>query len=99
MIRVNITQNEITIKGHSGYATEGYDIVCASVSSMVTLSINLIEVFGLKDHIVAKVQSGDAKITVVKDDEKIEKILNNLIFSLKDLEEEYPKYLQINEKW
>ena len=40
MIKININKDEITIKGHSGYAEEGSDIVCASVSSISITTVN-----------------------------------------------------------
>ena len=40
MIKVNIKEDEITIKGHSGYSEEGSDIVCASVSSISITTVN-----------------------------------------------------------
>jgi uncharacterized protein YsxB (DUF464 family) len=48
LIRVKFTKNKIgdytgfSVEGHSGYADEGSDIVCAAVSSAVQLSLNLI---------------------------------------------------------
>jgi uncharacterized protein YsxB (DUF464 family) len=48
LIKVKFTKNKIgeytklTVEGHSGYADEGSDIVCAAVSSAVQLSLNLI---------------------------------------------------------
>ena len=40
MIKINITKDEITIKGHSGYSEHGSDIVCASVSSICITTVN-----------------------------------------------------------
>ena len=40
MIKINIQNDEITIKGHSGYAEAGSDIVCASVSSIAITTVN-----------------------------------------------------------
>ena len=40
MIKINISKDEIIIKGHSGYAEEGSDIVCASVSSIAITTVN-----------------------------------------------------------
>ena len=40
MIKININKDEITIKGHSGYAESGSDIVCASVSSITITTVN-----------------------------------------------------------
>ena len=42
MIKVELKDNLITIKGHAGYADKGKDIVCASVSSIVITTINAI---------------------------------------------------------
>ena len=39
MIRITKKKKEITICGHSGYEKMGKDIVCASVSSIVTTTI------------------------------------------------------------
>ena len=41
MIKVEIENNKIEIKGHANYDTIGKDIVCASVSSIAISSINL----------------------------------------------------------
>lgn len=35
MIKVQFTENKITITGHAGYAPPGQDIVCAAVSALV----------------------------------------------------------------
>ena len=40
MIKISINDDEITIKGHSGYKEEGSDIVCASVSSISITTVN-----------------------------------------------------------
>ena len=39
MIKVELKDNLITIKGHAGYDDKGKDIVCASVSSIVITTI------------------------------------------------------------
>ena len=46
MINIEIINNKtIKVKGHANYAEYGQDIVCASVSTAVYMSINQIEVF------------------------------------------------------
>jgi uncharacterized protein YsxB (DUF464 family) len=52
------------IKGHSGYAEAGSDIVCASVSSMVMLFLNMAEgVFGVSsDSYELKMNEKNAEI-------------------------------------
>ena len=99
MIRVEIINNKtINVKGHANYAEYGSDIVCASVSTAVLMSINQIEVFDKLDCIKTNVYEGNACIEVVREDEIVSKVISNLIFTLRDLELQYPKYIKINEK-
>ena len=42
MIKVEKKKNFISISGHAMYDTLGKDIVCASVSTMVTVTVNAI---------------------------------------------------------
>ena len=98
MIRVEISKNKITVKGHANQAEYGNDIVCASVSTAVIMSVNQIEVFNKAHCLDTKIFEGNTTITVVSEDEIVCKVLDNLIFTLKDLELQYPKYIKINEK-
>ena len=99
MINIEIINNKtIKVKGHANYAEYGQDIVCASVSTAVYMSINQIEVFDKIQCIKTIVKEGNACIEVVREDEVVSKIISNLIFTLRDLELQYPKYIKINEK-
>ena len=99
MINVEIIKNKtIKVIGHANYAEYGSDIVCASVSTAVYMSINQIEVFDKIDCINTSVNEGSACIEVVREDEIVKKVISNLIFTLRDLELQYPKYIKINEK-
>ena len=52
-----------TVKGHSGYAEEGSDIVCAAVTSAVRLTeCTVNDVLGLEASV--KVKEKDASITL-----------------------------------
>ena len=99
MITVEIINNKtIKVFGHANYAEYGSDIVCASVSTAVYMSINQIEVFDKTYCINYTVNDGDVYIEVVGEDEIVKKVISNLIFTLRDLELQYPKYIKINEK-
>ena len=99
MINIEIINNKtIKVKGHANYAEYGQDIVCASVSTAVYMSINQIEVFDKSECINTIVKEGNACIEVVSEDEIVKKVISNLIFTLRDLELQYPKYIKINEK-
>ena len=43
MIRINIASEFIEIRGHSGYAERGKDIVCAAVSALTLALARAIE--------------------------------------------------------
>lgn len=97
MIKISINKEnekikEVIIKGHAFYDDYGKDIVCASVSSIVITTVNGILSID-KDAI-----SCDEKvfmIKVLKDDEVVNKLVNNMINLLIELSEKYPKNIKI----
>lgn len=98
MIKVLIETKKVVVSGHANYAKKGNDIVCASVSTAVMMSINQIEIFDLLDCIEYNVDNnGLIAIEVVKENDTVLKIIKNLVYTLSDLELQYPKYIKINE--
>ena len=94
MIKINISKDEITIKGHSGYAEEGFDIVCASVSSISITTVNAL--LSIDEGCIEYVEKdGYLNIKIKKYNEVIDKLINNMIDLLKELENEYKKYIEI----
>ena len=91
------------VKGHSGYAEEGADIVCAAVTSAVRLvecSIN--DVLGLGAAV--KVSERTAKISFrlpgglsASADNTCQTVLTGLMVYLTELHEEYPDYITVME--
>ena len=99
MINVNyvVSNNlikSVSIKGHAFYDTYGKDIVCAAVSSIVTTTINDILALS-EDKIKYDTQDGNVLITVVSDNEVVEKLLNVMLNMLKELASDYPKNIKI----
>ena len=87
--------NSIEIKGHTGYQVSGKDIVCAAISSSAITSINAI--LSIEENTIeVKENDGYLLINTLKDSDITNKLLQNLIDMLKDIEKEYPKYLKIN---
>jgi uncharacterized protein YsxB (DUF464 family) len=84
------------VVGHSGYSENGSDVVCASVSSAVMLTANLITDFlGFAADVSAK---GDVfTLNAVSPDEKqLQSIFEGLVTHLEMIREEYgKKYLKI----
>ena len=81
------------IKGHSGYAESGSDIICATVSSAAYLTANtLTDVFGLKAE--AKVDDGYMFFSTAKV-EIAAGLFEGLRQHLLQLQQQYPKFIKI----
>ena len=91
------------VKGHSGYADEGSDIVCAAVTSAVRLcecAIN--DVLGLEASV--KVRQKDASISLKlpaslgqTNESTCQTLLTALMVYLTELHEEYPENISVLE--
>ena len=94
MIKININKDEITIKGHSGYAEEGFDIVCASVSSISITTVNALLSID-EDCIEYEEKDGYLNIKIKKHNETIDKLIDNMVNLFRELEKDYKKYIEI----
>lgn len=94
MIKINIKQNTITIKGHAEYDKYGQDIVCASVSSIITTTVNNMHSID-KDSFKYIDNGKEVIIKLIKENDIILKLFNNLIILLKSLEKDYKKNIKI----
>lgn len=95
MIKVNITKDKIKVFGHAGYEEVGKDIVCASVSSIVTTTINA--VIRLDESAIHyEEQEGMVQIDIMKHDLVTDTLILNMVELLKELEKEYSKYIKIS---
>ena len=93
MIKIEINSDKITIKGHADYKESGKDIVCASVSSIVITSIN--GILRIDSESIDYNENDGIYIEIKKHSEVIDKLITNMIELLSDLEEQYPKYVNI----
>ena len=84
----------VTIEGHAGYADAGEDVVCASVSSAVQLTSNLItDTFREKAKVT--VQDDLISIRLKENRGNVSAILNGLCDHLRYLSEDYPGTISI----
>ncbi|MBO7178785.1 MAG: ribosomal-processing cysteine protease Prp [Clostridia bacterium] len=82
------------ITGHSGFAEEGEDIVCASISSAAYMVANTITEV-LKVNAKIEVSDGRMKLTVNKEQRHITKdILLGLKIHFDGLHEQYPDFVE-----
>ena len=90
-----------SVSGHSGYAEEGKDIVCAAISAIVTMAEATInDVCGAKAKI--RVKEEDARITLTlpaqcEEEESIQAALTGLMLYLCNLRDEYSDYIEVLE--
>lgn len=99
MIKVKVDYNnnyikEIKITGHAGYDEYGKDIVCASVSSIVITSVNLILKMD-ENAIYVKQREGIIELKVLKEEQTINMVLENMYSMLKELTKDYKKNVKI----
>lgn len=94
MIKVEIENNKIEIKGHANYDDYGKDIVCASVSSIVITTINAIIEFD-SESIYYEDLNNRILIEKLKDDDITNKLINNMIELLEELEKSYKDNIKI----
>lgn len=84
------------LKGHSGYACEGSDIVCAAASSAALMTANTItEII----NVSAEVEGEDSNIYLrifSKDAAACRDILGGFKLHMLGLEEQYPKNIIVN---
>lgn len=99
MIKVNIEKNgtnynKISILGHAMYDDYGKDIVCASVSSIVTTTVNGILSID-KDSISYLVSKKGMTIEIKNDNRNTQILIKNMINLLKELENDYKENIEI----
>ena len=78
--------------GHSGYAGEGSDIVCAAVSAVTqTAAVMAEEVLKTKNAV--SVDEAGAELTVIADGKSFSDMLCAMRLFLTELSRQYPKHL------
>lgn len=99
MIKIKVDYNsnyikKVRVTGHANYDDYGKDIVCASVSSIVITSINLI--LKMNNECISVIQKeGLIDLTVLKEEKDVNRILENMLDMLKELSKEYEKNVKI----
>ena len=89
-------QASIELKGHAGYAKEGRDIVCASITTACIITANLIEKLDLSYNVIDLVcDEGYFRLKVKTVDKTLNGIFENLECTMEDISKQYPKYLKI----
>lgn len=93
MTTIIINKNYIEVKGHSGYASSGSDIVCAAISTLVESTYNYLS--NLEYNVDLEERDGYFKIIFLgKLSEVQEKIVSVFTSMVENLIKQYPDYLE-----
>ena len=90
-----------SISGHSGYAEAGSDIVCAAVSTAVTMAEATInDVCGAKAKV--RVKGDDARVTLTlpascDEEDAVQAVLAGMMLTLCSLRDDYPDFIEVLE--
>ena len=90
-----------SVSGHSGYAEEGSDIVCAAISALVTMAEATInDVCGAKAKV--RVKNEDARVTLMlptscDEEETVQAVLAGMMLTLCSMRDDYPDYIEVLE--
>ncbi|WAM30921.1 ribosomal-processing cysteine protease Prp [Caldicellulosiruptor naganoensis] len=92
---------KVVVKGHSGFAPRGKDIVCSAVSSVILANVNgCIEILKAVHRI--KQESGYLEFEIIDENENVLKesslLLQTAYLALKEIESQYPKYVKVEVK-
>ena len=95
MIKAIFRSDVIQISGHADYDEYGLDIVCSAVSTSIIMTLNLIKLFELSNLIEFDLNEGYFQLIVKQSNKDLDKILNNLKFTVENISQQYPKNVKI----
>ena len=90
-----------SISGHSGYAENGADIVCAAISAVVTMAEATInDVCGAKAKV--RVKDEQARVTLMlpascDEEDAVQAVLAGMMLTLINMRDDYPDYIEVLE--
>ena len=97
-------QNIVTLEatGHSGYAESGSDIVCSSVSTLLTnLANGITEIVKAEAKVVVDENIPHLSVSLTETDVDKQKsaqiLMQSTLLSLKQVAKEFSKYIKIKE--
>ena len=96
MTKVMIKKDHIEIEGHTMFDYHGKDIVCAAISSIVITTVN--GILTIDDEAIEYISKpGNVILDIKKHDEITNKLINNMKDLLRELQNQYPKNIKVEE--
>ena len=87
----------VKVHGHAMYDDYGKDIVCSSISSIITTTINGIYEID-KNYLNVELIDDGMIITVLKTDKVGDALIKNMLTLLSELSDNYPENIKIKIK-
>ncbi|MBO4668586.1 MAG: ribosomal-processing cysteine protease Prp [Lachnospiraceae bacterium] len=100
MISISIQREKdqvvaFSVMGHAGYADEGYDIVCASVSALCINAVNSVLTF-TSDMPKYEASDGNMSFRLTNGScPETQLLLESMILGLKSVADQYPQFVTI----
>ena len=91
MTIIDIKDKYIEVKGHSGYAPVGSDIVCSAISTLTMATYNYLE--ATNNNIAYGESDGEVVITLYEVNDSGKQIIKAFSDMVEDLISQYPKYI------
>ncbi len=88
---------KVRASGHSGFAEEGSDIVCAAISALVQAAELGLEK-AARLNVKSNTRDGFKEFSVSEHNERSDAILETLRISLKEIEKQYPRHLKTEDR-
>ena len=88
----------LTVKGHSGYAGQGSDIVCAAVSSMVNLTVRLLEQNNEDFTFTSSPEKPEIQIKLNAASPYADQALRSLYCELRELSADYKGFVKASKQ-
>jgi len=95
MINVSISDCEVIVSGHAGYAPPGNDIICAAVSALTQSLASSLEAL-TEDKINTEIENGYVRIEYGKLSEPGRLLMDSFFIGICGIENEYPEYIRID---
>lgn len=91
---VSVRKDGISVLGHSGYAPNGKDIVCAAVSTLVCTLVNSLDALA-RDKIEYRISDGTGIIRYGDLSEAGKLLVDSFFIGISAISEQYPEHVRI----
>ena len=96
MISVAVSDCEVIVSGHAGYAPPGNDIICAAVSALTQSLASSLEAL-TEDKTNTEIDTGYVRIEYENLSEPGRLLVDSFFIGICGIIDEYPEYIRIDE--